>query len=97
MSTYLVAIVLANPDFIPTKDTGYLDTNSQNVSSPEFRVYARKRLIDSAEYAMSVGPRILKFYGEFFSIHYPLPKMDLAAIPDFASGAMENWGLVTYR
>lgn len=97
MSTYLVAFVLANPDFIPTKDTGYLDTNSQNVTSTEFRVYARKRLIDSAEYAMSIGPRILKFYGEFFSIHYPLPKMDLAAIPDFGAGAMENWGLVTYR
>ncbi|PNF24028.1 hypothetical protein B7P43_G08642 [Cryptotermes secundus] len=97
MSTYLLAIVIANPDFIPIKDTGYLDTNSQNASSPEFRVYARKRLIDSAKYAMSVGPRILKFYGDFFSIHYPLPKMDLAAIPDFGSGAMENWGLVTYR
>jgi aminopeptidase N len=97
MSTYLVAFILANPDFIPTKDTGYLDTNSQNLRSPEFKVYARKQLIGSAEYAMSVGPRILKFYGEFFSIPYPLPKMDLAAIPDFAYGAMENWGLVTYR
>jgi aminopeptidase N len=97
MSTYLVAFVLAHHDFIPTKDTGYLDTNSRNVSSPEFRVYARERLIDSAEYAMSIGPRILKFYGDFFSIYYPLPKMDLVAIPDFGPGAMENWGLVTYR
>jgi aminopeptidase N len=97
MSTYLVAIVLAHPDFIPTKDTGYVGSNSKNVSSPEFRVYARKQLIDSAEYAMSIGPRVLKFYGDYFTIPYPLPKMDLAAIPDFAAGAMENWGLVTYR
>jgi aminopeptidase N len=97
MSTYLVAIVLAHPDFTATKETGYLNSNSQNVSSPEFRVYCRKQLIDSAQYAMSIGPRVLNFYAEFFSIRYPLPKMDLAAIPDFAAGAMENWGLVTYR
>ncbi|MEM3841435.1 MAG: M1 family metallopeptidase, partial [Candidatus Micrarchaeaceae archaeon] len=41
--------------------------------------------------------KFLQFYEEYFGIKYPLPKMDLIAIPDFAAGAMENWGAVTFR
>ncbi len=48
-------------------------------------------------FALDVGIRALDFYEDFFEIAYPLPKMDMIAIPDFAMGAMENWGLVTYR
>ena len=46
---------------------------------------------------METGVRSLEFYEDYFNIKYPLPKCDMIAIPDFQAGAMENWGLVTYR
>lgn len=44
-----------------------------------------------------MGPKCLAYYEKFFNIDYPLPKQDMVAIPDFSAGAMENWGLITYR
>lgn len=49
------------------------------------------------EYAKYIGPKVLKFYEDYFDIKFPLPKVDMIAIPDFSAGAMENWGLITYR
>jgi aminopeptidase N len=53
--------------------------------------------VHTAEYALRIADKILRHYEDFFGIEYPLPKMDMIALPDFNAGAMENWGLVTYR
>ncbi|ETN63471.1 protease m1 zinc metalloprotease [Anopheles darlingi] len=82
MSTYLVAFVVC--DYV-------------NISNANFSVWTRADAINSARYALSVGPKLLKFLEGFFHIDYPLPKLDMIALPDFSAGAMENWGLITYR
>ncbi|XP_053660803.1 aminopeptidase N-like [Anopheles marshallii] len=82
MSTYLVAFVVCD---------------YQNLTAGNFAVWARADAISSARYALSVGPKLLKFLEDFFHIDYPLPKVDMIALPDFSAGAMENWGLITYR
>uniref|UniRef100_A0A9J7YHC3 Aminopeptidase n=1 Tax=Cyprinus carpio carpio TaxID=630221 RepID=A0A9J7YHC3_CYPCA len=64
---------------------------------PKISVYTVPEKISQAEYALSTAVTLLDFYDDYFDIPYPLPKHDLAAIPDFQSGAMENWGLSTYR
>ena len=47
--------------------------------------------------ALSITATVLPAFEELFGIPFALPKLDLIAIPDFAAGAMENWGLLTYR
>ncbi len=48
-------------------------------------------------YALDKGPRVLEFFEGYYEIDFPLPKQDMASIPDFGPGAMENWGLMTFR
>ena len=49
------------------------------------------------KYALDIGANITDYFEDYFEIPYPLPKQDMIAIPDFVSGAMEHWGLITYR
>lgn len=51
----------------------------------------------SLDFALDIAARSIDFYDEYFGTPYPLPKSDHVALPDFSSGAMENWGLITYR
>lgn len=49
------------------------------------------------DFPLEVAVRAIEFYEEYYGVAYPLPKADHVALPDFSSGAMENWGLITYR
>lgn len=52
---------------------------------------------NNLDFALDIATRTIDFFDDFFGIPYPLPKSDHVALPDFSAGAMENWGLITYR
>lgn len=52
---------------------------------------------ESLDFALDIATRTIDFFDDYFGVAYPLPKSDHVALPDFSSGAMENWGLITYR
>ncbi|XP_065544673.1 aminopeptidase N [Lathamus discolor] len=88
MSTYLLA-------FIVSQFT-YVQNVSENVL---IRIWGRPAAIaeGQGEYALQVTGPILNFFERHYNTAYPLPKSDQVGLPDFNAGAMENWGLVTYR
>lgn len=61
------------------------------------RTYATPDKVNQTDFALDVAVRTLDFYDDYFAIPYPLEKCDMVALPDFASGAMENWGCITFR
>ncbi|HSF31639.1 MAG TPA: M1 family metallopeptidase [Candidatus Tectomicrobia bacterium] len=86
MSTYLLAIMVGEFECVEAQVEGTL-----------VRVWTTPGKKEQGRYALDVSCRLLSFYNNYFGILYPLPKLDLIAIPDFAAGAMENWGAITYR
>ncbi|XP_071338888.1 endoplasmic reticulum aminopeptidase 2 [Trachinotus anak] len=87
MSTYLVAFIICD----------FKSVTATTSSGVQVSIYAAPEKWSQTHYALEVAVKMLDFYEEYFNIRYPLPKQDLIAIPDFQSGAMENWGLTTYR
>ncbi len=87
MSTYLLAFLVGEFEHVEKV-------------TPEgviVRVYGVPGTANQMGFALETGVRSLSFYNEYFGIPYPLPKLDMIAVPDFGAGAMENWGAVTYR
>ncbi|XP_067616952.1 glutamyl aminopeptidase isoform X2 [Eurosta solidaginis] len=93
MSTYLACMIVS--DF--AKKTKNVSGKIEGANDFEMRVFATHDQIEKVTYALDTGVGITEYYIEYFNVAYPLPKLDMAAIPDFVSGAMEHWGLVTYR
>ena len=88
MSTYLLAWVIG-------KFHGKTVMNEHGVKITTY--CALNQDIDSVDFANEIAAKSLEFYDDNFGISYPLKKLDQIALPDFEAGAMENWGLVTYR
>ncbi|QIX00043.1 hypothetical protein AMS68_005560 [Peltaster fructicola] len=87
MSTYLIAFIVGELKVIET-----------NTFRLPVRVFCTPdKDIEHGRFSVELAAKTLKFYEEQFASPFPLPKMDMVAIPDFSAGAMENWGLVTYR
>ena len=87
MSSYLLAF--ASGDFVR------LTKNTKN--GVEVGVLATHEHAEKLDFALDIAVRCQEFYEDYFGIPYPLAKCDHIAIPEFASGAMENWGCITYR
>lgn len=88
MSTYLLAFVI-----------GELQNKSTRTKrGTEVNVWATiAQPADSLDFALDVAKRSIEYFEDYFGVEYPLAKADHVALPDFSSGAMENWGLITYR
>ncbi|KAF9947569.1 hypothetical protein BGZ70_002613 [Mortierella alpina] len=90
MSTYLVAFAVG--------DFEYIETSTTELETPVVcRVYTLPGLVEQGRFALEITPKILEYFSRIFGTAYPLPKLDHIAVPDFDAGAMENWGLITYR
>ena len=86
VSTYLIYLGVGEFEYLTGK-TGKV----------QIRVITTKGNKSKGKYSLDLGKKLLTSYEKYFGIKYPLPKLDLIAIPDFAAGAMENWGAITFR
>lgn len=93
MSTYLVCFIIGDFDYTET----IIDPPAGYGTKFPLRVYATPEQKAKTKFALDFSAQTLQNYIKFFEVEYPLPKLDMIAIPDFASGAMETWGLITYR
>ncbi len=86
MSTYLLYIGVGEFEFLEDK---YRDVLIRVITTPGKK--------EGGLFALDFTKKCLEFYEDYFAIKYPLPKLDLISAPDFAAGAMENWGAITFR
>jgi aminopeptidase N/puromycin-sensitive aminopeptidase len=86
MSTYLVAFLVGDFQCVSGESDGV-----------PIRACATPDKVQMGAYAVKVAEFVLHYYDNYFGIKYPMPKLDMIAIPDFEAGAMENFGAITYR
>ena len=87
MSTYLLAFVIGDLTHI----------EKEAADGTMVGVWMTRGKEEQGQFALDTSVKLLSFFNDYFGIPYPLRKMDHLAIPDFAAGAMENWGCITYR
>ena len=87
MSTYLLAFVIGDLTHI----------EKEAADGTAMGVWMTRGKEEQGQFALDTAVKLLSFFNDYFGIPYPLPKLDHLAIPDFAAGAMENWGCITYR
>lgn len=87
MSTYLLAFVLGEVVYKQAKTSGGITV----------RAYGTPANKGKLDFALQTAVRCIDFFEDYFGVAYPLAKLDMVGLPDFSSGAMENWGLITFR
>jgi aminopeptidase N len=92
MSTYLLAWAVGDFEYVEA-----FTSREYNGKKLPVRVYTTRGLKEQGRWALEHAPKIIDYFSEQFEIDYPLPKSDILAVHEFTHGAMENWGLVTYR
>lgn len=88
MSTYLVAYSVS--------DFEYKEAKTDTKDDVIFRIYARRDAMGQVDYAADIGPKVLKFYEDYFQIKFPLPKIDMIAIPDFAGKKFKSCKIIFF-
>ena len=86
MSTYLLYLGVGEFEYLSSKQ-----------GKVQYRIVTTKGNSKKGKFALDLCKKLVTSYENYFGIKYPLPKLDLIAVPDFASGAMENWGAITFR
>ena len=87
MSTYLLAFVIGD----------IVENSAKTARGVKVSMWTKPDIIGQTDFALDVAIKVLDYFEEYFDIEYPLKKYDNVALPSFSAGAMENWGLVTYR
>lgn len=85
MSTYLVFFGIGEFEFL------------QDKTDPRVHVATLPGMKEYAQFGLEFSRKSLEYSETYYAIPYPLPKLDMIAVPDFAYGAMENWGAITFR
>ncbi len=86
MSTYLLYI-----------GVGKFDSSHEKTGNVDIILTAPKGTLTHSRFPLETAARVIDFFEEYFGIPYVLPKVHLISVPEFAAGAMENWGAITFR